>query len=401
MQTLNHNLTTYDVVILGAGAAGLLCAAEAGKRGRRVLLLDKAEKIGKKILISGGGRCNFTNLQVNPAAYLSQNPHFCKSALARYTAQDFLDLMRKHNLTWHEKTLGQLFCDQKAPAIVAMLWAECRDAGVSLQLNTEMDTLEHDGEHFHLHTTQGQYLRTQSLVIATGGPSIPRMGASDIGIRIAKQFGLKNIPFTPALVPFTFTQTMLEGLFAGLAGVSTPVAVSCGDGYFREQMLFTHRGLSGPAMLQISSYWQHGQAVTLDLFPGQDALAWLQALQKQRPKAELKTVLADVLPNRLAQRLCETLFPNRPLGQYGEKLLQSIAAQLHHWELTPAGTEGMRTAEVSLGGVDTRELSSKTLEARKVAGLYFIGETVDVTGWLGGYNFQWAWASGWCAGQQV
>ena len=399
MQTLNHNLATYDVVILGAGAAGLLCAATAGQRGRRVLLLDKADKIGKKILISGGGRCNFTNLHVNPAAYLSQNPHFCKSALARYTPQDFLNLMRKHDLSWHEKTLGQLFCDQKAPAIVEMLWEECRDAGVNLQLNTEIDTLVHDGEHFHLHTMQGQQLRTQSLFIATGGPSIPRMGSSDSGIRIAKQFGLKNIPFTPALVPFTLTQTMLEGLFAGLAGVSTPIAVSCGEGYFREQMLFTHRGLSGPAMLQISSYWQQGQAVHIDLLPGQDALAWLQTLQKQRPKAELKTVLADVLPNRLAQRLCETLFPNRPLGQYGDKLLQSIATQLHNWELTPAGTEGMRTAEVSLGGVDTRELSSKTLETRKVAGLYFIGETVDVTGWLGGYNFQWAWASGWCAGQ--
>ena len=279
MQTLNHHLTTYDVVIIGAGAAGLLCAAEAGKRGRRVLLLDKAEKIGKKILISGGGRCNFTNLQVNPAAYLSQNPHFCKSALARYTPQDFLNLMRKHGLSWHEKTLGQLFCDQKAPAIVEMLWAECRDAGVNLQLNTEIDTLERDGEHFYLHTTQGQQLRTQSLVIATGGPSIPRMGSSDSGIRIAKQFGLKNIPFTPALVPFTFTQTLLDGLFAGLAGVSTPIAVSCGEGYFREQMLFTHRGLSGPAMLQISSYWQKGEAVQIDLFPGQDALAWLQALQ--------------------------------------------------------------------------------------------------------------------------
>ncbi|OQX11564.1 MAG: hypothetical protein BWK73_17480 [Thiothrix lacustris] len=399
MQTLNHHLTTYDVVIIGAGAAGLLCAAEAGKRGRRVLLLDKAEKIGKKILISGGGRCNFTNLQVNPAAYLSQNPHFCKSALARYTPQDFLNLMRKHGLSWHEKTLGQLFCDQKAPAIVEMLRAECRAAGVNLQLNTEIDTLERDGEHFHLHTTQGQQLRTQSLVIATGGPSIPRMGSSDMGIRFAKQFGLKNIPFTPALVPFTFTQTLLDGLFAGLAGVSTPIAVSCGEGYFREQMLFTHRGLSGPAMLQISSYWQKGEAVQIDLFPGQDTLAWLQALQKQRPKAELKTVLAEVLPNRLAQRLCETLFPNRPLGQYGDKLLQSIAQQLQAWELTPAGTEGMRTAEVCLGGVDTRELSSKTLEARNVSGLYFIGETVDVTGWLGGYNFQWAWASGWCAGQ--
>lgn len=389
---------TYDVVIIGAGAAGLMCATEAGKRGRRVLLLDKADKVGKKILISGGGRCNFTNLHVTPAAYLSQNPHFCKSALARFTTQDFLDLMRRHGLSWHEKTLGQLFCDQKAPAVVDMLLNECHQAGVHLHLNTEVENISRDTGHFHLQTSRGPF-SAASLVIATGGPSIPRMGASDFGVRIAKQFGLKNIPFSPALVPFTFPQAMLDGLFAGLAGVSTAVAVSCGEGYFREQMLFTHRGLSGPAMLQISSYWQKGEALQIDLLPGKDASAWLHTLQKQRPKAELKTVLAEVLPNRLAQRLCETLFPNRPLGQYGDKLLQSIAQQLQAWELTPAGTEGMRTAEVSLGGVDTRELSSKTMEARKVPGLYFIGETVDVTGWLGGYNFQWAWASGWCAGQ--
>lgn len=389
---------TYDVVILGAGAAGLMCAAAAGKRGRRVLLLDKADKIGKKILISGGGRCNFTNLHVNPAAYLSQNPHFCKSALARYTPYDFLDLMRRHHLSWHEKSLGQLFCDQKAPAIVAMLWAECQQAGVTLHLNADITRIQHTDALFHLQTTQGTF-QASSLVIATGGPSIPRMGASDFGCRIAKQFGLKNIPFSPALVPFTLDQALLGGLFAGLAGVSTPVAVSCRNGYFREQMLFTHRGLSGPAMLQISSYWQQGAPLHIDLLPERDAYAWLQAVQQQRPKTELKTVLAEVLPNRLAQRLCETLFPNRPMGQYDTKRLQSIAAQLHAWTLTPAGTEGMRTAEVSLGGVDTRELSSKTLEARKLPGLYFIGETVDVTGWLGGYNFQWAWASGWCAGQ--
>ncbi|MBU0655959.1 MAG: NAD(P)/FAD-dependent oxidoreductase [Gammaproteobacteria bacterium] len=394
MQIRDH----VDVIIIGAGAAGLMCAAESGKLGRRVLVLDKADKIGKKILISGGGRCNFTNLHVNPAAYLSQNPHFCKSALARYTPQDFLNLMRKHRLSWHEKTLGQLFCDQKAPAVVDMLWAECQEAGVALRLNTDVASVSRDGEGFHLHTTHGQFT-ARSLVIATGGPSIPRMGATDFGVRVAKQFGLKSIPFSPALVPFTFTQAMLDGLFAGLAGVSTEVTVSCGEGFFRENMLFTHRGLSGPAMLQISSYWQKGEAVEINLLPGRDVLEWLRSLQKQRPKAELKTVLAEALPNRLAQRLCETLFPNRPLGQYGDQQLQSIAQQLQAWELTPAGTEGMRTAEVSLGGVDTRELSSKTMEARKVAGLYFIGETVDVTGWLGGYNFQWAWASGWCAGQ--
>jgi predicted Rossmann fold flavoprotein len=388
----------YDVIIIGAGAAGLMCAAIAGQRGRRVLLLDKADKIGSKILVSGGGRCNFTNMHVNPAAYLSQNPHFCKSALARYTPQDFLILMRQHNLSWHEKTLGQLFCDQKAPAVVEMLWAECRDAGVDLRLNTEVGEISRNEANFRLETAQGR-LDAVSLVIATGGPSIPRMGSTDFGVRVAKQFGLKSIPFSPALVPFTFPQDVLEGLFAGLAGVSTEVTVTCGEGYFREQMLFTHRGLSGPAILQISSYWQKGEAIVIDLLPGKDAAAWLQAMQKQRPKAELKTVLSEILPNRLAQRLCESLFPNRPLGQYGEKQLQAIGQQLQGWELTPSGTEGMRTAEVSVGGVDTRELSSKTFEARKVPGLYFIGETVDVTGWLGGYNFQWAWASGWCAGQ--
>ena len=392
---------SYDVIIVGAGAAGLMCAAQAGKRGRRVLLVDKAEKIGKKILISGGGRCNFTNLGVHAGAYLSHNPHFCKSALARYTPQHFLDLMRQHKLSWHEKTLGQLFCEQKAPAIVEMLWQECAQAEVELRLNTTIEDFAQVDGGFQLQTDAGEQWQAISLVIATGGPSIPRMGATDSGLQIAKRFGLKSIPFVPALVPFTFTQDMLDGLLAGLAGVSTEVVVSCGQGSFREQMLFTHRGLSGPAMLQISSYWRKGMALEIDLLPGRDAYAWLQVMQQQRPKAELKTLLAEVLPQRLAQRLCEQVIPNRPLGQYADKALQAIVQQLQAWELTPSGTEGMRTAEVSLGGVDTRELSSKTFEARKVPGLYFIGETVDVTGWLGGYNFQWAWASGWCAGQYV
>ena len=392
---------SYDVIIVGAGAAGLMCAAQAGKRGRRVLLVDKAEKIGKKILISGGGRCNFTNLGVHAGAYLSHNPHFCKSALARYTPQHFLDLMRQHKLSWHEKTLGQLFCEQKAPAIVEMLWQECAQAEVELRLNTTIEDFAQVDGGFQLQTDAGEQWQAMSLVIATGGPSIPRMGATDSSLQIAKRFGLKSIPFVPALVPFTFTQDMLDGLLAGLAGVSTEVVVSCGQGSFREQMLFTHRGLSGPAMLQISSYWRKGMALEIDLLPGRDAYAWLQVMQQQRPKAELKTLLAEVLPQRLAQRLCEQVIPNRPLGQYADKALQAIVQQLQAWELTPSGTEGMRTAEVSLGGVDTRELSSKTFEARKVPGLYFIGETVDVTGWLGGYNFQWAWASGWCAGQYV
>ncbi len=399
-----QNSNSYDAIIIGAGAAGLMCAAQAARRARRVLLLDKADKVGKKILISGGGRCNFTNLNVRPNAYLSQNPHFCKSALARYTAQDFLSLMRRHGLSWTEKTLGQLFCDQKAPAIVEMLWAECHHAGVQLRLNTDVVAITRcegaEATYFQLQTSAGMFT-CQSLVIAMGGPSIPRMGSTDFGIHIAKQFGLKNIPFSPALVPFTFSQDKLDGLFAGLAGLSTEVVASCGKGSFRENLLFTHRGLSGPAMLQISSYWQKGMAVEIDLLPERDAYAWLQSVQKQRPKAELKTILSEALPSRLAQRLCETLFPNRPMGQYADKNLHAIAQQLHCWQLTPSGTEGMRTAEVCLGGVDTRELSSKTLESSKVAGLYFIGETVDVTGWLGGYNFQWAWSSGYCAGQVV
>ncbi|MEZ5476712.1 MAG: NAD(P)/FAD-dependent oxidoreductase [Thiolinea sp.] len=401
MQTSSSH-HAYDAIVIGAGAAGLMCAAIAGQRGRRILLLDKADKIGKKILISGGGRCNFTNLYTHPDCYLSRNPHFCKSALARYTPWDFIALLEKHGLSWHEKTLGQLFCDQKSRAVVDMLWAECSAAGVELRLEAELLEVQQNTDgNFSLELQDGTRLYSRQLVVATGGPSIPRMGSSDFGVRLARRFGLKSIPFAPALVPFTFSQDMLDGLLAGLAGVSTEVTVACGDGQFREQMLVTHRGLSGPAMLQISSYWQKGLAVQIDLLPGQDALAWLQDQRRQRPKTELKTVLGDVLPNRLAHRLCETLLPNRALGQYGDKALQAIAQHLHDWELTPAGTEGMRTAEVCLGGVDTQELSSKTMEAHKVKGLYFIGETVDVTGWLGGYNFQWAWASGWCAGQAL
>ncbi len=399
-----HTITgqNWDVIIVGAGAAGLMCAAQAGRRGKRVLLLDKAEKIGKKILISGGGRCNFSNLYIHPNAYLSRNPHFCKSALARYTVHDFLTLLRQYHLSWHEKTLGQLFCDQKAPAIVNMLWHECAAVGVTLGLNTqiELPIQRTSTNGFVLHTSQGtQYC--QSLVIATGGPSIPRMGSTDFGVQLAKSMGLHSIPFKPALVPFTFSPEVLQGLFAGLSGLSTAVQACCNKACFRENLLFTHRGLSGPAMLQVSSYWQMGDAISIDLLPEQNAAEWLLHAKQSHPKTELKTILAKVLPARLVTRLCETRFQNRPLAQYGDKALQNIGEQLNHWVLYPSGTEGMRTAEVALGGVDTKELSSKTFEARKVPGLYFIGETVDVTGWLGGYNFQWAWASGWCAGQAV
>ncbi len=405
-------LSFYDVIILGAGAAGLMCAAEAGKRGRRVLLLDKADKIGKKILISGGGRCNFTNLHTHPDCYLSRNPHFCKSALSRYTPYDFMALMQQHGLSWHEKTLGQLFCDQKSKAVVDMLWAECAAAGVELGLQTQIDAITRldsragydgsDGNHarFQLQSGQQQY-QADALVIATGGPSIPKMGATDFGTHVAKQFGLKSVPFSPALVPFTFGQPMMtaEGLLADLSGVSVDVQAGCGAGCFRENMLITHRGLSGPAMLQVSSYWQPGQAIQINLLPELDIESWLTAQQQERPKAELKNILSTVLPKRLAQRLCEQWLPNPIMQQLDQAGLQRIAGLLQNWELSPEGTEGMRTAEVALGGVDTGELSSKTFEARQVAGLYFIGETVDVTGWLGGYNFQWAWASGWCAGQ--
>lgn len=390
----------YDVVILGAGAAGLMCAAIAGQRGRRVLVIDKADKPGKKILISGGGRCNFTNLYTEPACYLSQNPHFCKSALARYTPWDFMALMEKHQLSWHEKTLGQLFCDQKSKAVVAMLVDECEQAGAELLLHAQAAQVERLDDGFALQINQ-QHVSAQSLVIATGGPSIPRMGSSDFGVQIARQFGLKSIPFAPALVPFTFSQDDLDGILADLSGVSVEVRASCNDGIFRENMLFTHRGLSGPAILQISSYWKKSLPVQIDLYPEGDLAQWLIAQQAERPKAELKTVLQTLYPKRLAQRLCDELVPNRPLQQYSAAELAAVASALQAWRLTPSGTEGMRTAEVAIGGVDTQELSSKTFAAHKVPGLYFIGETVDVTGWLGGYNFQWAWASGWCAGQYV
>ncbi|HFC91767.1 MAG TPA: NAD(P)/FAD-dependent oxidoreductase [Leucothrix mucor] len=395
-------MLVYDTIIIGAGAAGLLCAIEAGNRNRTVLLLDKAEKAAKKILISGGGRCNFTNLTSNANAYLSRNPHFCKSALARYTQWDFIALVEKHGLSWTEKTLGQLFCDQKSKAIVEMLIAECKDADVNIQTNCIIEDIQKDHALFTLKSSIGK-LQAQSLVIATGGPSIPRMGSTDFGIRISKQFGLKNIAFTPALVPFTFPQVELDDLFKPLAGTSTEVEVSTHRQKisFREAMLFTHRGLSGPAILQISSYWQKGDRLYINLFPDNDALSWLEKQQNQHPKTELKTRLNQHLPKKLAHKLCEKQLTSKPMQQYSPTEIEYLASQLSHWELIPSGTEGMRTAEVCTGGVDTDELSSKTFESKKVAGLYFIGETIDVTGHLGGYNFQWAWSSGWCAGQFV
>jgi predicted Rossmann fold flavoprotein len=390
----------YDTIIIGAGAAGLMCAIEAGKRNQHVLLLEKAKKIAKKILISGGGRCNFTNLHTDNTAYLSTNPHFCKSALARYTQWDIIALLEKHGLSSTEKTLGQLFCDQKSKAIVTLLTDECETAGVDIKTDCNIIAIDKQNTHnlFTLQTSLGKF-STHSLVIATGGPSIPRMGSSDFGLHIAKQFDLKNIPFNPALVPFTFPQEDLERLYKPLSGTSVNISVQCKQQCFQESMLFTHRGLSGPAILQISSYWQQGDAIYINLFPTINVKKWLENQQINHPKAELKTRLSQYLPKKLAKKLCEHLCINKPMHHYTPAELKYLTSQLTQWKLTPNGTEGMRTAEVCTGGVDTNELSSKTFETKKIEGLYFIGETVDVTGHLGGYNFQWAWSSGWCAGQ--
>ncbi len=388
----------FDVIIIGAGAAGMMCAIEAGKRGRRVLLLDKAKKAGKKILISGGGRCNFTNLYAGPDNFLSTNPHFCKSALARYTQWDFIALLEQHGLSWHEKTQGQLFCDQRAPAIVKMLLTLCEQAGVNIQLDSSIARIEKD-HAFHVTTSRGQF-EAQSLVIATGGPSIPRMGASDFSQDVARQFGLDTIAFRPALVPLLLSGSDKQ-LFDGLAGVSLEATVSCNGQSFREHILITHKGLSGPAILQISSYWQPGDTILLDLLPTVDGAAWVDSVRNDHPDQQLKTSLSRLLPRKLAQRLCTTLFPDQAIRQFSPSALQEVIDTLQSLALTPSGSEGLRTAEVCLGGVDTRALSSKTMAARDIAGLYFIGEAVDVTGQLGGFNFQWAWASGWCAGQYV
>lgn len=387
------------MIIIGAGAAGLMCAIQAGQRGRSVLVLEKANKPGKKILISGGGRCNFTNMYTEPAAYLSHNAHFCKSALSRYTQWDFIALLEKHGLSWTEKTLGQLFCDQKAGAIVEILLSECKEANVTIQLNCDISSIE-KSDQFAIQSSMGAFL-SESLVIATGGPSIPKMGATDFSQEVARQFSLKTYPFKPGLVPFIFPEQELAVLFREISGTAVDVTIECNNVSFKEAILFTHRGLSGPAALQISSYWHTGDEIIINLLPELDAEEWLKAQQLERPKAELKTLLSQILPKRLAAKLCEIFFESKPMAQYNSKELSSIALTLSGWQLKPSGTEGMRTAEVALGGVDCAELSSKTMEAKQSPGLYFIGESIDVTGHLGGYNFQWAWASGWCAGQYV
>lgn len=386
----------FDAIIIGAGAAGLFCAIEAGKRGRKVLILEHNANVGRKIVISGGGRCNFTNINAKAENFISQNPHFCKSALARYTPQDFVELVKKHNIDFYEKKLGQLFCRESSRLIVEMLLDECRKAKVGIRLNCSVKKVSKDGL-FELETNQGIY-KSENLVIATGGLSIPKLGATDFGYRIAKQFGLEIVETRPALVPFVF-QNNFPKSFKTLAGVSLDADISYNKESFRENILFTHKGLSGPAVLQISSYWRRGKSVTIDLLPTKNALSILQ--DSRDSKKELANFLSEFLPNRFASVFCETIIKSKPLKNYSESELVHIAEKLNAWQIAFDETEGYQKAEVTCGGVSTDELSSKTMEANRVKGLYFIGEVADVTGWLGGYNFQWAWSSAFAAGQFV
>lgn len=392
-------MQTHDAIVLGGGAAGLMCAAVAGQRGRRVLVLERAAEVGKKILISGGGRCNFTNLGTAPDRYLSANPHFAKSALSRYTARDFLALVEAYGIAWHEKTLGQLFCDGSARQIVAMLLAECAKAeaaggAVEVRCGEEIGEVSHDGGEYRVMTSSGAFA-APVLVIATGGPSIPKMGASDFAYRLARQFGLKVVEPRPALVPLTLGGE--DVLFRELSGVSADVVARCGKAAFREAALFTHRGLSGPAILQVSSYWRSGDAIGIDFLPDA-AEGWLLEAKRAHPRGTVRSVLGDALPDRLAATLAERIALDGDLGNMPDKALRTAEARLADWRFHPNGSEGFAKAEVTIGGIATAELSSKTMEARRVLGLYAIGEAVDVTGWLGGYNFQWAWASAVAAG---
>lgn len=391
----------YDVIIIGAGAAGLFCAAQAGQRGLRVLLLDNGKKPGRKILMSGGGRCNFTNLYTEPAAYLSHNPHFCKSALARYTQWDFIALVNQYGIAWHEKTLGQLFCDESAQQMVDLLVAECEKGQVTLRLRSEVLSVNRDDQGYAVQLN-GAEVRADKLVIASGGLSMPGLGASPFGYRLAEQFGLRVFPTRAALVPFTLHKPLLEQLQT-LSGVSLPTTIEAANGKrFKEAMLFTHRGLSGPSVLQISSYWQPGEFVTIDLSPERNLTAFINEERQAHPNQSLKNTLAKPLPKRLVDVLQSLgTVPEVTLKQLNAKQQRELTETLHRWRVQPNGTEGYRTAEVTLGGVDTTQLSSKTMEARDVPGLYFIGEVVDVTGWLGGYNFQWAWSSAWACAQAL
>jgi predicted Rossmann fold flavoprotein len=392
-------LNKVDVIILGAGAAGLMCAAIAGQRGRSVLLIEKSENPGEKIRISGGGRCNFTNLHTTPANFLSDNPRFCHSALNGYTQHDFIALVEKYRIAYHHKTRGQLFCDGSSRQIIDMLLEECRTANAQLRLGTRISAFSKDEIGFVVATDQGEF-RCTSLVVATGGPSIPKMGASGFGYRTAEQFGVKIVPPRAALVPLTFDATLLAQ-FGDLTGISVDAVVSFGKTSFDEALLFTHRGLSGPAILQISSYWREGHDIVVDMAPDIDVLAVLKHARRDRPKQELATALGEFLPRRLAQKTADRIAGPDRLADFSDKLLLNVQAAVKQWHLRPNGTEGYRTAEVTLGGVDTTELSSKTFESKSVSGLYFIGEVIDVTGHLGGFNFQWAWSSGHAAGRHV
>jgi predicted Rossmann fold flavoprotein len=389
----------YDVAVIGGGAAGLMCAIEAGKRGRRVLVIERSDRVGKKILISGGGRCNFTNLNVTPENFLSANPHYCKSALARYTPSDFIALVERHGIAYHEKELGQLFCNHSARQIVKLLTDECSQAGVRIETDCNVNQTDRSAGGFVLNTDHGSS-ETSSLVIACGGLSVPKMGASGFGYDIARRFGHHVVPTRAGLVSLLFSADDLIR-YKDLSGVSLPVQVDCGRQSFANAMLFTHRGVSGPAILQISSYWKAGDELAINFLPLTDPDTWLRHRQSTRPDAELKTVLGEFLPKRLAQRLCEVELSSRPLRQYTPRDMRAICERLQSWRIQPSDSEGYRTAEVTLGGVDTNQLSSSTMESKIVPGLYFIGEVVDVTGQLGGFNFQWAWSSGWAAGQVV
>ncbi|RHW18069.1 NAD(P)/FAD-dependent oxidoreductase [Sphingomonas gilva] len=387
----------YDAIILGAGGAGLMCALSAGQRGRRVLVIDHADAPGKKILISGGGRCNFTNIHTAPDRYLSANPHFAKSALGRYAPQDFIDLVEKHRIAWHEKTLGQLFCDGSAKQIVRMLLDECEGGGVEIRLSAPITDVTHaDGVFTIAHG--GRTATAPALVIATGGPSIPKLGATGFAYDLARRFGLKVVEPRPALVPLTLGGE--EALFRTLSGVATEVVASAGKAAFREAALFTHRGLSGPAILQISSYWKNGESIAIDFLPDAPA-GWLAAAKRARPRAHLRAALAERLPDRLAETLADRLALPGELANQRDAALAEVERRLATWRFTPNGSEGFAKAEVTVGGIATAGLSSQTMAARHLPGLHAIGEAVDVTGWLGGYNFQWAWASGWAAGQAI
>lgn len=395
---MNSMNRPYDAIIIGAGAAGLMCAITAGARGRRVLLLDHAKEIGKKILISGGGRCNFTNIDTRPDRFLSENKHFCKSALKRFTQHDFIAMVEKHGIAYHEKKLGQLFCDGSARGIVEMLRSECLTVGVDIRTECSISNIRKN-DLFEVETNLGDF-SGQALVLATGGPSIPKMGATGFAYDIAQQFGLALVTPRPALVPLVFSPEDLE-FMTPLSGVSIDSLVRADPAAFRENILFTHRGLSGPAILQISSYWQHNSPIILNLVPDLDITAYLLDRKASRPKAEVKTILSEHLPQRFAQSVTDQLELQTIIGQTQDKALRKLGERLQRWAITPVGTEGFSKAEVTVGGINTDELSSKTMEARKIPGLYVIGEAVDVTGWLGGYNFQWAWSSGYAAGDAI